>query len=248
MFTIFVNTVHFTYSTTKAPFVLTSNWFRKCFSGKVDVWLLLKIWSNWKWFQFDRKIRLRGQKIISVLIFTSNHFRPRKRDRTNTPAPTKARSIHIQELRQTQKTQDQARSSSNAQREREREREREKEGLRRANTERERERERSRRRTHSSDREPRNRHQSSNPEIVTDRRTQKSSILSLIRLLSLISDFLVVVVVSWVALVLLFFDFGLIFDLMIFFFVGHWEFGFEFGFCWMWWYICLEAEKMWETS
>ena len=182
MFTIFVKTVHFTYSTTKAPFVLTSNWFRKCFFGKVDVWLLLKIWSNWKWFQFDRKIRLRGQKIISVLIFTSNHFRPRKRDRTNTPAPTKARSIHIQELRQTQKTQDQAHFVEQCPK-REREREREKEGLRRANTEREREREREREiassnpflrsRTEKSSPivEPRNRHRSSNPEIVTDRRT-----------------------------------------------------------------------------
>ena len=62
----------------KAPFVLASNWFRKCFSGKVDVWLLLKIRSNWKCFQFDRKIRLRGRKIIYVLIFTSNHFHPKK--------------------------------------------------------------------------------------------------------------------------------------------------------------------------
>ena len=161
MFTIFVNTVHFTYSTTKAPFVLTSNWFRKCFSGKVDVWLLLKIWSNWKWFKFDRKIRLRGQKIISVLIFTSNHFRPRKRDRTNTPALTKARSIHIQELRQTQKTQDQARSSSNAQRERERESERRKDLD--AQTQRERERER--------DRVVEPIPQIANREIVTNRRT-----------------------------------------------------------------------------
>ena len=165
MFTIFVKTVHFTYSTTKAPFVLTSNWFRKCFFGKVDVWLLLKIWSNWKWFQFDRKIRLRGQKIISVLIFTSNHFRPRKRDRINTPAPTKARSIHIQELWQTQKTQDQARSSSNAQRERERESERRKDLD--AQTQRERERERERERDRVVEPIP----QIANRETVTNRRT-----------------------------------------------------------------------------
>ena len=39
-----------------ALFVLTSNWFRKWFSGKVGVWLLLQIWSNWKVFPVDRKI------------------------------------------------------------------------------------------------------------------------------------------------------------------------------------------------
>ena len=104
-------------------------------------------------------------------------------------------------------------------------------------TQRERKRERSRRRTHSSDREPRNRQTHSplivaNPEIVApfvkpeivppNRRSACSrSILSPIRLLFLISDFLVVVVVAWVVLVLLFSDFGLIFDLMIFFFVGY---------------------------
>ena len=133
------------------------------------------------------------------------------------------------------------------QREREREREREKEGLRRANTKRERE--RSRRRTHSSYHEPKNRQTHSspivtNPEIVApfvkpeivlpNRRFACSgSISSSIRLLSLISDFLVVVVVAWVFLVLLFSDFGLISDLMNFFLLGIENLGFdEFGFCW----------------
>ena len=40
----------------KALFVLTSNWFRKWFSRKVGVWLLLQIWSNWKAFLVDWKI------------------------------------------------------------------------------------------------------------------------------------------------------------------------------------------------
>ena len=34
----------------------------------------------------------------------------------------------------------------------------------------------------------------------------------------------------------------------IFFLLGIKNLGFDkFGFCWIWWYICLEAEKMWET-
>ena len=78
-------------------------------------------------------------------------------------------------------------------------------------------------------REPRNRHtihptHSSNPrsshqiaDMLALGRSSPRSISSLICLLSLISDFLVVVVVAWVVLVLLFSDFGLISDLMIFF-------------------------------
>ena len=59
-------------------------------------------------------------------------------------------------------------------------------------------------------------------------------ILSPIRLLSLISDFLVVVVVVWVVLILLFSDFGLISNLMNFFLLGIENLGFdEFGFCWI---------------
>ena len=113
-------------------------------------------------------------------------------------------------------------------------------------TQRERKRERSRRRTHSSDREPRNcqTHSSpivANPEISTPfvkpihlpeiippnhRSACSGSFSSPIYLLSLISDFLVVVVVAWVVLVLLFSDFGLIFDLMIFFLLGIENLGF----------------------
>ena len=59
-------------------FVLTSNWFRKWFSGKLGVWLLLQIWSNWKAFLVDRKLEPKQQKIISVFIFTSNDFQPWK--------------------------------------------------------------------------------------------------------------------------------------------------------------------------
>ena len=95
-------------------------------------------------------------------------------------------------------------------------------------------------------REPRNRHtihptHSSNPrsshqiaDMLALGRSSPRSILSLICLLSLISDFLVVVVVAWVVLVLLFSDFGLISDLMIFFLLGIENLGFdEFGFCWI---------------
>ena len=63
---------------TKAAFELTPNWFRKWFSGKFGVWLLLQIWSNWKVFPVDRKWEPKQWKIISVFIFTSNDFRPWK--------------------------------------------------------------------------------------------------------------------------------------------------------------------------
>ena len=59
-------------------FVLTSNWFRKWFSGKLGVWLLLQIWSNWKAFTVDQKLEPKQQKIIFVFIFTSNDFQPWK--------------------------------------------------------------------------------------------------------------------------------------------------------------------------
>ena len=66
-------------------FVLTSNWFWKWFSGKLGVWLLLQIWSNWKAFPVnrksfpvDRKLEPKQQKIIFIFIFTSNDFRPWK--------------------------------------------------------------------------------------------------------------------------------------------------------------------------
>ena len=123
----------------------------------------------------------------------------------------------------------------------EREREREKEGLRRANREIDRERERERDHVvepipqianpeivkpihHRSSRTQKSPHHSSNPFIIpkiippNHRSACSGSISSPICLLSLISDFLVVVVVAWVVLVLLFSDFGLIFDLMNFFF------------------------------
>ena len=151
----------------------------------------------------------------------------------------------------------------------EREREREKEGLRRANREIERERERdhvvepipqianpeiAKPILHRSSRTQKSPHHSSNPfvkpEIIPPNRRSAcfGSISSPICLLSLISDFLVVVVVAWVVLVLLFSDFGLISDLMNFFLLGIENLDFnKFGFCWIWWYICLEAEKMWET-
>ena len=189
-----------------------------------------------KWFQFDRNFTPLTRKWFYTFILPSNHFRvtrkrererekERERDSTKErshqhPAPVKARSIHIQELRWTQKTQDRARSSSNAQI--------------------------VRLRTHLSDREPRNcqianpflRSSSSsvepipqiaNPEIVKPirHRSACSGLILLwvdlvsIHLLSLISDFLVVVV-AWVVLVLLFSDFRLISDLMNFFF-----------FCWV---------------
>ena len=99
-------------------------------------------------------------------------------------------------------------------------------------------------------REPRNRRTILKPKIFPPNRrsTCSGSISSPIRLLSLISDFLVVVVVAWVVLILLFSDFGLISNLMIFFLLGIENLGFdEFGFCWIWWYICLEAEKIWEN-
>ena len=135
--------------------------------------------------------------------------------------------------------------SSNAQRERERARE----GRTQTRKQRDRERERSRRRTHSSNRKPirhrssrtqKSPHHSSNPfvkpEIIPPNRRSAcfGSISSPICLLSLISDFLVVVVVAWVVLVLLFSDFGLISDLMNFFLLGIENLGFdEFGFCWI---------------
>ena len=86
-------------------------------------------------------------------------------------------------------------------------------------------------------------HHSSNPrssrriaDLLALGRSSSGSISSSIHLLSLISDFVVVVVVAWVVLVLLFSDFGLISDLMIFFFfmLGIENLGFdEFGFCWI---------------
>ena len=110
-------------SNSKAAFESTSNWFRKWFFGKWDVWLLLKIRSNWKWFQFDRKIRWRGAENNFRSHFHFKSLPPqenrRERERQHwreiAPAPAKARLIHIQELRRTQKTQDRACSSSNAQ-------------------------------------------------------------------------------------------------------------------------------------
>ena len=50
--------------------------FRKSISGKLCVWLCCKIRSNWKCFQFDRKISQKRLKLISVVIFTSNRFLP----------------------------------------------------------------------------------------------------------------------------------------------------------------------------
>ena len=135
----------------------------------------------------------------------------------------------------------------------EREREREKEGLRRANREIERERDHvvepipqianpeiAKPIRHRSSRTQKSPHHSSNPfvkpEIIPPNRRSAcfGSISSPICLLSLISDFLVVVVVAWVVLVLLFSDFGLISDLMNFFLLGIENLGFdEFGFCWI---------------
>ena len=70
---IFLNTLE-----PKGAFELTSNWFRKWFSRKWDVWLLLQIRSNWKAFPVDQKWEPKQRKIISVSIFTSNDFRPWK--------------------------------------------------------------------------------------------------------------------------------------------------------------------------
>ena len=62
--------------TSKAPFVSTEIDFRKSISGKSCVWLCCKIRSNWKCFQFDRKISQKRLKLISVVIFTSIGFLP----------------------------------------------------------------------------------------------------------------------------------------------------------------------------
>ena len=59
----------------KAPFGSIEIDFRKSISGKSYVWLCRKIRSNWKHFQFDRKISLKRLKLVSVLIFTSIDFR-----------------------------------------------------------------------------------------------------------------------------------------------------------------------------
>ena len=56
-------------------FVLGVNDFRKIFYIRVHVWHHLKIKSNWKYFQFDRKYSLPTRKIIFVLILPSNDFR-----------------------------------------------------------------------------------------------------------------------------------------------------------------------------
>ena len=226
---------------------------------------------------------MRGRKIIFVLIFTSNHFCPRKieererettrkRDRTSTPAPAKARSIHIQELRRTQKTQDRTHSSSNSQRERESERRKD------SNTQTQRKREREKYRAvesipqianpkivkpihHRSSRtqkssnpfttdhcEPRNCHticqtHSSNPRssrwIVDLLALGQSCCRSACSRLSLIF----LLLLWWRGWFLfccsLILGWSLIWWI---FFVRYWEFGFY----WIWWYICLEAEKMWE--
>ena len=55
-------------------FVLGVNDFWKIFYTRVHVWHHLKIKSNWKYFQFDRKYSLPTRKIISVLILPSNDF------------------------------------------------------------------------------------------------------------------------------------------------------------------------------
>ena len=60
---------------TKVVFVLGINDFRKIFYTWVHVWQHLKIKSNWKDFQFDRKYSLPTHKIISVPILPSNDFR-----------------------------------------------------------------------------------------------------------------------------------------------------------------------------
>ena len=59
----------------KAVFVFGVNNFRKIFYTRVHVWHHLKIKSNWKYFQFDQKYSLPTRKIIFVLIFPSNDFR-----------------------------------------------------------------------------------------------------------------------------------------------------------------------------
>ena len=56
-------------------FVLGVNNFRKIFYTRVHVWHHLKIKSNWKYFQFDRKYFLPTRKISFVPILPSNHFR-----------------------------------------------------------------------------------------------------------------------------------------------------------------------------
>ena len=55
-------------------FVLGVNDFRKIFYTRVHVWHHLKLKSNWKYFQFDRKYSLPTRKIISVPILPSNDF------------------------------------------------------------------------------------------------------------------------------------------------------------------------------
>ena len=55
-------------------FVLGVNDFRKIFYTRVHVWHHLKLKSNWKYFQFDRKYSLPTRKIISVPILPLNDF------------------------------------------------------------------------------------------------------------------------------------------------------------------------------
>ena len=59
---------------TKVVFVLGINDFQKIFYTRVHVWHHLKIKSNWKYFQFDRKYSLPTRKTISVPILPSNNF------------------------------------------------------------------------------------------------------------------------------------------------------------------------------
>ena len=238
----------------KAAFELAVNDFRKSFSVKLACLAATENRISGKWFQFDRNFTPLTQKWFYTFILPSNHFRvtrrrererekERERDSTEErshqhPAPAKARSIHIQELRRTQKTQDWDRSSSNA-------------PIikswthssdRRAHPLNPFLRSSSSfvepipqivelvRRTHSSDHEPksspRDRPAESpiyllwvNPPLGRSRRRSACSLI-----------------------------FGLISDWMNFFLLGIENLGFdEFGFCWSWWYICLEAEKMQEN-
>ena len=55
-------------------FVLGVNDFQKIFYTRVHVWHHLKLKSNWKYFQFNRKYSLPTRKIISVPILPSNDF------------------------------------------------------------------------------------------------------------------------------------------------------------------------------
>ena len=58
---------------TKAVFVLASNYFQKCFSINAGVWLRMENKFSRKYFQLT--VMALTWKLVSVKIFTSNHFR-----------------------------------------------------------------------------------------------------------------------------------------------------------------------------